>query len=438
MKFPTECFPPAAKAMMDGMGEIVGSRPEYAGLGLLFLGSIVSARVKIRVKKGWHLNTNCYFAVVADKGEAKSPAIKFMISPMVDIFTQESNDYHKDYKEWKKKLDKVCRAGKSKANEEKIEAIENEEPKMPWWGLVTDGTPEGLRKATSENHENGHPLRMGRVSEELDGWISNLSRYNEGSDKAFYLQAFDGDPNIKANKGEKSSSPPLTLSLIGTIQPEIFSGCFSGDNTQNGLLDRIMIAAPMDAAPEVDPYEEWDDDVLSNYKFWAERFVHSVHPKKTFIPPCECREVGREFYDWIKRMDTLTGAGASAKWWQHFHKVAAILAVLWEKDEIDVDIFEKASKVTKYYVSCWIRSFKSMNKTDTSKAEDRIITKMKSKPQGEMKESEVKKLFPSDRRFMSEQAIKFLIEDGRLESYIVKGKNGKDTTILRLPVSEVV
>lgn len=436
MQYPSHCFPEAPRKLIEGMEEVVGSRPEFAGLGILFFGSLISAKVKIRIKGGWDLPTNLYCAVVAPKGEAKSPALKFAIGPIVKFFSNEAVEYHENFRAWEKKLVDAKMRGKSKANLDDIARIEAEAPKMPWWGLITDGTVEGIQKASAENHEHNHPMRMGKFSEELDGWISNLSRYSDGSDSAFYLEAFDGTAHIKANKGEKSASPPMTLSIIGTIQDEIFSGCFTGQNTENGLLDRMMVASPVGPQPESDPWSEWDESVLANYRRWAEAFIYSLPQKQTLEYTQECREIGTAFFQWAKKMDSVSGAGASSKWWQQYHKVVAILTVLWRKERVDEEICQKASELTRFHVSCWTRSFKAMRKSDIWKAEERILKRIKEKPAREMTYNQALKLFDSSKRFCASQALKTLTEEGRLLERVFSSKNGKESVVLSLPVSE--
>ena len=433
-EFPTHCFPEPVEGILKGLGPIVGSRPEFGGLAALFAGSIVSARVTVEVKKGWVLPTNIYSAIVAEKGEAKSPAIKFMCGPIFAHFGKTSSGYIKDLGKWQKEVDKA----KSQAKKEQaitMAQLELVKPDMPWWGVITDGTVEGIRKVSGENHEAGHPSRIGRYNDELDGWIQSMNKYSEGGDMAFYLQAHDGDIHIKANKGEKSSCPPSTLSLIGTIQPEIFSQAFTGNNTHNGLLDRVMVVAPQGKRPQIDPFMEWETNYLETYRKYVLRLLEDL-PELNLTIDEECRNVSRGFYAWIEKVDGKAKTGAMAKWWQHYFKVVGILTVLWEKKEVTVKTCELSDELCRYFVACWIRSFKEMSKSDTAKAEVRIIKGLKDHGL-EMTYGEVKKFFESKNRVMAETAIDNLAEDGRVILAHSTGPNGKPVTTVRLSLSEV-
>lgn len=432
--FPTHCFPEPIANVINGLGPIVGSRPEFGGLAALFAGSLVAARVKVKVKTGWHIETNVYTAIVANKGEAKSPAIKFMCNPLFKHFGDTSQRYLTDMEKWEKDYAKAKMKPK-KESEALISELEESKPEMPWWGIVTDGTVEGLRKVAGENYEAGHPSRIGRYNDELDGWIQSMNKYSEGGDMAFYLQAHDGDIHIKANKGEKSSCPPTTLSLIGTIQPEIFAQAFSGNNTHNGLLDRVMVSSPQGEAPQVDPFMEWDSGVLATYSEYILRLLGDMTDRELEMSE-KCRDVSRSFHAWASRVDAKAKTGAMAKWWQHYFKVVGILTVLWGEARITVRVCELASELCKYFVACWVRSYKEMSRSDSSRAESRIISFLRENGL-EQTYNDVKKKFHSRDRVMAEMALESLDESGRITISTGTGANGKRVKIVRLSLSEV-
>jgi hypothetical protein len=252
---------------------------------------------------------------------------------------------------------------------------------------------------------------------------------------AFYLQAHDGDIHIKANKGEKSSCPPTTLSLIGTIQPEIFSQAFTGNNTHNGLLDRVMVASPQGKKPEVDPFMEWDLGSLKKYREFVLGLLDDL-PELSLVIGEDCREVSRAFYSWITKIDHKAKTGAAAKWWQHYFKVIGILTVLWGEKKVTVKTCELSSELCKYFVGCWVRSFKEMNRSDTAKAETRII-KLLTERGLELSFNEVKKLFSAKDRTMAEMAINNLAEDGRVLLFQSTGANHKPVEMVRVSITEI-
>jgi hypothetical protein len=429
-KFPSHCFPPIAQKVIDGLEPIVGSHKAYGGLALIYAGSLIASEVEIQVKAGYKISTNVYAGLIGNKGESKSPAIKFMIGPLLKFFGERTKDYLDDMKKWEAKVNRV-KAGRAKDRNDQLAELENNKPKMPWFGIVTDATVEGLRRVAGENHDAKHPSRIGRYNDELDGWLKSMNQYKgEGGDMAFYLQAYDGDIHIKANKGEQTACPPLTLSLIGSIQPAIFAQSFDGNNTHNGLLDRIMVAGLMEKNENFNPFAEWESNVLSEYSNWSLRLLKN-RPKKVFIFPEHLQPKAREFYEWIKKVDKASGAGAAPKWWQHYFKVVAILTVLWEKDEIDEQICDHAQELCKFFIKCWIRSFKEMNKTDSEEIEEKIICLL-NKAGGEMTSSEIKKKFNVKLRKAVDDVL-----DGMCESDVIKmieGKTpkGRSTTCIRL------
>jgi len=431
--FPSHCFPRPIKAIIDGLEPIVGSRAEYGGLAALFMGSLVSAETRIRVKEGYELNTNLYCAIVADKGEAKSPAIKFIIGTLLRKFGHEAKEHLKAQEQWEIKVS-VAKTLKGEAKNLMLQGLEEGRPKMPWWGMITDGTVEGLRKVAQENAEAGHPSRICRYNDELNGWIQSMNQYREGGDMAFYLQAYDGDVHIKANKGEKSSCPPLTLSLIGSIQPEIFAQSFNGDNTHNGLLDRIMVASPMGKQPKVDPFNEWKPGTTEEYDKYCLRMLEGMQ-KQTLEYPDELQPKAKAFYDWIKMADEKSEAGASPKWWQHFFKIVAILTVLWERDKIDADIVDYADQICRYFIGCWTRSFRDMNKSQCSKLHEKILGIIQKEK--DISLNELKKKF----EWKVRQDVD-LVLDAMEAADLIKydrgvAKNNKPTCTIRLVLKDV-
>lgn len=431
MNFPSDSFPPAVRDVIDGLPSIVGSRPEFGGLAALFAGSLLGARVRLRVKNNWFLPTNLYLAIVAPKGEAKSPAIKFLTGPLLDHFGKQSSDYLANLAKWEEKVKNLLRTKDGAAQRSRLD---EEKPEFPWWGIVTDGTVEGIRKVASENHEAGHPSRICRYNDELDGWIQNMSRYSEGSDMAFYLQAHDGDIHIKANKGEKSACPPITLSLIGTIQPEIFSQSFGGNNTHNGLLDRIMISSGVGDSPVEDIFEEWEDGVLERYKALTLEILEDL-PHMDLDFPDDCRDGAREFLDKLRGISDRHNCGAFPKWKQHYFKVLAILAVWWQRDKIDADLCERAEKLSLFFVGCWVRSFKDMGETDIGKAVERIKEKLEENG-GFETISGIKKWFNAGNRGVAGDALNFMEDEDIITLENGRSRNGKTVMIARLSHEE--
>jgi len=320
--FPLETLPPAARDLLEQLPNVVGSKPEYGALGVLWATTLCAPETKVEIKKNYKIGLNLYGAIVADKGDSKSPAIGFTVNNLVKRIQSEIVDYGKDKAQWDKDREHAKKSGNSKLSAEKLKQIDDEEPKPPWWGVCTMGTSEGIRDTAKQNSINGHPAFIGQLSEELDGWVKAMGKYakngGDGGEMGFYLQAYDGDVTIKANKGEKDSTPKFRLGLLGTIQPKVFRESFSG-KIDNGLVDRfILITGKRESGKKNDPYLVFPEMVVEKYDFYMNCLFEAKHPDTLSLDE-DCLDVGREMKNWIDSTDDAFQTEAGSKWWVHFH-----------------------------------------------------------------------------------------------------------------------
>ena len=99
---------------------------------------------------------------------------------------------------------------------------------------------------------------IGVVRSELSGWIGGLEKYSGAkagaADRAFFLEAFDGDPSVVDRVGRGTISiANLQVTMWGAIQPDRLRH-FS-DLTDDGLWQRflpIIVAAATRGVDEAD------------------------------------------------------------------------------------------------------------------------------------------------------------------------------------------
>jgi hypothetical protein len=85
------------------------------------------------------------------------------------------------------------------------------------------------------------------VFDELAGLFSNMARYSNGSDRQFWLTAWNGSDHIVERQGR----PPVVLDhllvgLTGGLQPDVLARCFAGDD--DGFYARILFSWPSEPA----------------------------------------------------------------------------------------------------------------------------------------------------------------------------------------------
>ena len=119
-----------------------------------------------------------------------------------------------------------------------------EEPKPKRRFVSHDGTMEALQDILGRQDRG-----IGVLRDELSGWIGSLEKYlgakASGADRAFFLQAFDGGPNVidRVSRGTIAVNN-LLVTICGGIQPDRLRQ-FS-DLTDDGLWQRFVtiIVAP--------------------------------------------------------------------------------------------------------------------------------------------------------------------------------------------------
>jgi hypothetical protein len=100
------------------------------------------------------------------------------------------------------------------------------------------------------------PTGIMLIADELAGWLGNMRRYNDGNDREFWLQAWNGKSRYPIDR--KSEPNPITLpylliGVIGGIQPDKLAVGFKG--AADGLTARFLWSWP-----DVAPYRPLTDD----------------------------------------------------------------------------------------------------------------------------------------------------------------------------------
>ena len=109
---------------------------------------------------------------------------------------------------------------------------------------VTDPTIERLAALLA-----ARPRGMMLIRDELAGFFANMSRYSPGSDRPFWLEAWDGGRHIVERVRGSTVVEHLLVGVIGSFQPDKLARAFAGD--EDGMCSRFLYAWP--AAPEYRP-----------------------------------------------------------------------------------------------------------------------------------------------------------------------------------------
>ena len=99
------------------------------------------------------------------------------------------------------------------------------------------------------------PSGMFMFRDELAGHFLNMSRYTNGQDNEFWLEAFNGKHYVVERQSAPAINiPHLLIGICGGLQPDKLARSFEGDD--DGMYTRICFAWPSAAA-----YRPLSDDV---------------------------------------------------------------------------------------------------------------------------------------------------------------------------------
>jgi hypothetical protein len=199
---------------------------------------------------------------------------------------------------------------------------------------VSDSTIERLAVLLQ-----ARPHGMLVIRDELAGLFLNLSRYSGGTDKEFWLEAWNGKPYAV----ERMTRPPveveyLLVGVTGGFQPDKLARSFDGD--ADGLYARVLFAWPAEAPyrPLTDTIEEVEpefENALSRLIDLPEFAEEKLITRDARLTP-DARTVFEQYRKLVhQKKDGLDGR--EREWWvktpAHVLRLAGTLAYLdWARE----------------------------------------------------------------------------------------------------------
>ncbi len=228
--FHTDLLPVSLRPMVKDIAERMQVPIDLPAIAMvLCLAGAVSRRAVIQPKaldSGWVIVPNLWGGIIALPGFLKSPVIQNATRPLNEVqaeWRREHEDALKDYALAKETQELKHTAWKQHFKENLKKGApapprpggEPEEPILRRL-IVNDATFEATHKTMSEN-----PAGILVIRDELTGWLSRLDQEEFGTERAFALQAWNGDaPYIMDRIGRGTiSAPACCMSMLGGIQP---------------------------------------------------------------------------------------------------------------------------------------------------------------------------------------------------------------------------
>jgi len=259
-------LPEALRPWLKDIHERVQCPADFLGVtAMVMLAQLIGRKVAIHPKANddWLVICNLWGAIIGRPSAMKSPALAEVLKPLQRLITQadqqlhESITFHEAQQVLiKAKLEEAERAlkdaakGKSGAPSESaalknyadIKSAVTSVPKERRY-VVNDTSVEKLGELFNEN-PNGLLL----TRDELTGWMKGLDREDQASDRAFFLESWNGSNSYVYDRIGRGTIKieSTTLSIIGGIQPAKFAPYVANavkmNSGDDGLIQRFQLA----------------------------------------------------------------------------------------------------------------------------------------------------------------------------------------------------
>jgi hypothetical protein len=319
------------------------------------LSAMVGNHILARPKQedDWTIVPNLWGAAIGRPGSMKSPAISAALAPVNAIerellagWEAEKGDEEIEQRIGKleaKSAERDAKAALREGDRDRARELlaasgDDDDDGRPMPRIVVnDATVEKLGELLNEN-----PRGLLLVRDELAGFMAKMNDERYQGDRAFYLEAYNGDKSFVYDRILRGTIriDRATLSIIGGIQPSrvapIVSGTVTG-TSDDGLVQRFQMAVwPNDPLGWTLVDQAPDRDALNAYR---EAFVMVRKTASRFSTgqPCHLRfepDAQGLFNDWLCALhQRARGDGIEPALESHMlkmQKTIASLALLFE------------------------------------------------------------------------------------------------------------
>nr|WP_294556277.1 DUF3987 domain-containing protein [uncultured Rhodopila sp.] len=256
VQLPLALFPAEWPAWIGQAAQRAGSPVDYVACTVLAVVSATIGNARWGSPwEGWVQVPVINVASVGLSSSGKSPAMDVVVGPLNELAADLDSDWVERVSAYKtealmaKELYALWEEGVKKAAKEKrpppAMPAEAREPEPPRRRRIVSSDPT-MEAARDLSVSNPRGLLLSR--DELAGFFSGMGKYggSAGSDRAFWLQTYDGRPWVSDRAKDRDTAPSiphLTWVILGGIQPDrLASTLLEGDD--DGLAERFIYAWP--------------------------------------------------------------------------------------------------------------------------------------------------------------------------------------------------
>lgn len=254
--FSEDLLPVSFRSLVTDVSERMQVPMDYpAVVAILSLAGAVNRRAVIQPKAydpSWVVVPNLWGGLIAPPGFMKSPVIQATTRPLNQIQTVWRHEHEaalKDYEHakeeyelrragWREEFKRHAKKGTSAPNRPGDEAAAPTLRRL----IVNDSTFEALHQTMSEN-----PTGILVIRDELTGWWSQLDRAGREGERAFCLQAWNGDTGHTIDRIGRGTVhvEACCMSMLGGIQPgrlrSYLAEALADGPSNDGLIQRFQV-----------------------------------------------------------------------------------------------------------------------------------------------------------------------------------------------------
>jgi hypothetical protein len=250
--FPVDTLSPPWQAWIGRAAHGAGVTPGHIAVPLLGVASsLIGTARRVRASRSWSEPMSLWACVVAPSGDRKTPALRVTLRALDLIEKNNSATVNIARIAHETRVRKSKEAMK-KWKDERQAALDakpaREPPSMPVDAIdpgdfisprlyATDPTIESLASLLRVR-----PRGMTLIRDELSGLFSNMGRYSSGSDRPFWLEAWNGGRHVVERVSRSVVVDHLLVGVIGGFQPDKLAQAFAGD--EDGMHARFLFGWP--------------------------------------------------------------------------------------------------------------------------------------------------------------------------------------------------
>jgi len=260
---PQTLLPEALRGWVMDEADRMPCPPDFVAAGaLVALGSIIGARCAIKPKSRdpWLIVPNLWGGIVGLPSAKKSPAIGAALKPLDRLVARAMEAYKAESEAFE--ADKTIFEAKKEAIESRIKGAAKDAKKGDLGSIAkelqahrqqaqdapilrryksNDTTVEKLGELLREN-----PAGLLVMRDELVGLIASWDKEGREGERAFYLEAWNGNASFDTDRIGRGSIfiPNLCVSIFGGIQPDKLTGYLEQAShalANDGMLQRFQL-----------------------------------------------------------------------------------------------------------------------------------------------------------------------------------------------------